>query len=101
MRVILMYDLPSITYQERKAYIKFHRFLEQEGFIQMQESIYTKLAINTPVCNAIIKKVKDNAPKEGLIQIMKITEKQFSQIEIIAGSLKSNKEDSEERLIII
>lgn len=46
MRVMVLFDLPTITEKNRAEYRKFHKFLIQEGFIMMQESVYTKLALN-------------------------------------------------------
>ena len=101
MRVIIFYDLPSISYTERRAYIKFHRFLEDEGFIQMQESVYSKLAINSSVSKSVVQRVKSNSPKKGVVQLLVVTEKQYAQIEYICGSSSNNKIDTEDRLIIL
>lgn len=101
MRVLVFFDLPSITNRDKKIYRKFHQFLDKEGFIMMQESVYTKLVLNGSVSKSITSKVKTNVPKKGLVQVLTITEKQFSQIECIAGSYHSSQIESEERLIII
>lgn len=101
MRVILFYDLPTVTNADKKTYTKFHRFLEKEGFIQMQESVYSKLAINASVSKSVIQRVKVNSPKKGLIQLLVITEKQFSQIDYICGVRCNTQIDSEERLILL
>lgn len=101
MRVILFYDLPMVTSREKKIYQKFHRFLEIEGFIQMQESIYTKLVLNGIASKAVVQHVRDNSPAKGTIQILVITEKQFSQIEYVIGTKQTLHIDSEERLIIL
>lgn len=101
MRVILFFDLPTITYADRKAYRLFHKFLINEGFIMMQESVYCKLALNKSVLNGIMKKVRANVPHHGDVQVLTVTEKQFTQIEYLVGQKKKEKEDSEERLIIL
>ncbi len=46
MRIILFFDLPSVTYSDQKEYSKFHKFLIKNGYIMMQESVYAKLALN-------------------------------------------------------
>ena len=46
MRVIVFFDLPITTIQGIRAYTKFRRFLLKDGFIMMQESVYSKLAQN-------------------------------------------------------
>ena len=46
MRVIVFFDLPSVTVAERKEYLRFRKFLLSDGYIMMQESVYCKLALN-------------------------------------------------------
>ena len=89
MRIILFFDLPSVTYSDQKEYSKFHKFLIKNGYIMMQESVYAKLAL------------KKNKPAKGLVQILVITEKQFSRMEYIIGNKKTDVVDTESRLIIL
>lgn len=56
MRVLIFFDLPMETAKERKIYSKFRKFLINEGFIMMQKSVYTKLALNNSIVNSIKKK---------------------------------------------
>ncbi len=101
MRVMVMFDLPTETIENRRNYSKFRKFLIKNGFMMMQESVYIKLALNQNAAVSIIDVVKKNKPPEGLVQILTITEKQFSKIEIITGSKKGDVVDSDERLLII
>ena len=101
MRVMVLFDLPTITEKNRAEYRKFHKFLIQEGFIMMQESVYIKLALNQNTAAAIIDALKKNKPPEGLVQILSVTEKQFSKIEIITGDYSSDTVDSNERLLML
>ena len=54
MRMILMFDMPVETAEEKKAYRKFRQFLIDEGFIMHQFSIYSKLLLNNSANNAMI-----------------------------------------------
>lgn len=101
MRVIVMFDLPVISVNERREYTKFRKYLIKNGFLMMQESVYCKLAQNQTAADLIVEQLKKNKPEKGLVQVMKITEKQFSRIEYIVGESKSEVIDSDERLIIL
>lgn len=101
MRIIVMFDLPVVTAYGRKEYTKFRKFLIKSGFLMMQESIYTKLAQNTTAADAIIENIRKNKPSEGLLQVMKITEKQYSKIEYVLGKPHSEVLDTDSRLVII
>ena len=80
MRVLVFFDLPTETSRDRKIYSKFRKFLIKEGFIMMQESVYSKLTLNNSITNAIREK---NKPPKGIVQMLVITEKQFSSMEYI------------------
>lgn len=101
MRIIVFFDLPTITSKDRKEYTKFRKFLITEGFIMMQESVYTKIVLNGTASNLTRNKLKKNKPKNGLVQMLVITEKQFSSIEYLCGKDKSIAVQSAERLIIL
>ena len=67
----------------------------------MQESVYCKLALNTTVADSIVQAVKANKPSSGLVQLLVITEKQFSRMEFIVGTSQNNILDSDERIVIL
>lgn len=101
MRVIVMFDLPNITASESREYRKFRRFLIKTGFIMMQESVYSKLVLNATAAEAIIENVRRNKPPAGLIQLLTVTEKQFSNIELVIGTVHKDIIDSTDRLVVI
>ena len=101
MRVIVFFDLPTETAEDRKNYRKFRRFLIKDGFMMLQESVYAKLALNSTQVAQIVNEVKGSQPEKGSIQILSVTEKQFSKMEIISGKCNSNVVDTDERLLIL
>ena len=101
MRVIVFFDLPVITNANRKDYREFHKYLIKSGFLMMQESVYCKLAQNAVMAEFIIENIRKNKPADGLVQVLKITEKQFGKMEFIVGTKKSEILDTDERVVII
>ncbi|SCJ16239.1 CRISPR-associated endoribonuclease Cas2 [uncultured Eubacterium sp.] len=101
MRVIIMFDLPTVTSADRKEYTKFHKYLIKNGFLMMQESIYCKLAQNASAAELIVNNIRNNKPMSGLVQSMIITEKQFGKIEYIVGERKNEVLDNDDRLVIL
>jgi len=86
MRILVMFDLPVGTESERKNYRLFRKYLIKSGFLMLQESVYCKIAQNTTVADAIIANVRKNRPDDGLVQVLKITEKQYSEWNILWGN---------------
>ena len=100
MRVIIFFDLPTQTHLQRRAYRKFRKFLIQEGFIMMQESVYSKIALNPTAAKNIQNKVHKNKTSTGLIQMLTITEKQYSSIEYVIGENHCKVVNQDTRMVI-
>ena len=101
VRTIVFFDLPNIYAKDKRNYLQFRKFLINEGFLMMQESVYTKIILNSIQANLLTEKIKKSAPKKGIIQLMTITEKQYSQIKYIIGESNTKIINNEERLIIL
>ena len=101
MRVIVMFDLPVNSYLNRKEYSRFRKHLISQGFIMMQESIYSKLVQNQTAAELVVENIKKNKPSNGLVQVMKITEKQYARIECIVGESTSEIINSNDRIVIL
>lgn len=101
MRILVFFDLPVLTAKERRDYRQFRKFLIKSGFMMLQESVYCKLAQNSTAAESIIDNVKKNKPGDGLVQMLKVTEKQYAKMEFIVGESHSEILDSDERLVIL
>lgn len=99
MRIIVFFDLPTERAVQRRAYNEFRKFLIKSGFMMMQESVYSKLVLNTVAADTVIASLREHRPKEGVVQILTITEKQFSKIEYLVGDNCSAVIDSTERVV--
>lgn len=101
MRVLVLFDLPVVTKEQRRDYTRFRKMLIRSGFMMLQESVYCRMALNQNAARLITDQVKRNKPTAGLVQILCVTEKQFSKMEYITGSYHSDLIDSDERLVIL
>jgi len=101
MRVIMFFDLPSTSKAEVREYSLFVKFIKKHGFSMMQESVYTKLALNQAVVDKTMAELRKNVPKEGIISILVLTEIQFNSIENILGEIKSDVISSDKKVVIL
>ncbi len=76
MRVMVFFDLPVLTARDRQEYRKFRKFLIKSGFLMVQESVYSKLVVNGTMADAMADKVRKNKPSGGVVQLLRVTEKQ-------------------------
>ena len=101
MRILVFFNLPVLTVENRRAYSRFRKHLLKSGFMMLQESVYCKLALNGSAANAIVENIHKNKPEQGLVQLLMVTEKQYAKMDIVVGSVKSEVLDTDERLVIL
>lgn len=101
MRVIILFDLPMETTIQRREYSRFRKYLLKSGFIMVQKSVYSKLVLNTTVADAVVAGVSRNKPPEGLVQLLRITEKQYARMEFLVGEFSSEVLETDERLVVL
>lgn len=102
MRLLVFFDLPVETAKQRKEYRRFRKFLLKEGYLMLQESVYVKLVTNDGNAGSAIQKMRKNRPLQGLIQVLKITERQFETMVFITGNKDSYDEvDTLEEFLVL
>ena len=101
MRMLLMFDMPTETVDERKAYRKFRKFLINEGFIMHQFSVYSKLLLNNSASNAMLDRLKANNPKKGNITLLTVTEKQFARMSYLNGQRDDSIGNTDSRIVFL
>lgn len=95
MRMLVFFDLPTQTIEDKREYRKFRRLLIHNGSIMLQESVYCRMVLNKTVEKSVADTIKRNKPRSGLVQILSVTEKQFSQMEYVTGEFHSDVIDSD------
>lgn len=101
MRVVVFFDLPTESADERRDYRRFRQMLLKNGFVMMQESVYSKIALNSTAAEVIKETVRKNKASKGLIQMLVVTEKQFESMEFVLGTAQSVIIESSDRLVIL
>ena len=82
MWVLVFFDLPTETKKERKASALFRKNLLSDGFTMFQFSIYLRHCPSAENADVHIKRVKAMLPEYGKVGIMRITDKQFGDMEL-------------------
>ena len=100
MRTLVFFDLPMTTARERKIYTKFRKALIKDGFVMVQESIYSKLFLNLASAQAGKERVRYYAPNKGSVKVLIITERQYASIEDFSEGRKMPVLDTTARLVI-
>ena len=101
MRILVMFDLPVETDSQRREYRKFRKYLIKQGFLMLQESNYCKMVPNSSAGDGVISGLKTNKPPDGVVHVLKVTEKQFSKMEYLVGEAKNNIINDDRRLVVL
>ena len=99
MWMLVLFDLPVVEKEERKAATEFRNFLLDNGFCMVQYSIYTKLFSGKDACEKYYNLIRDNLPAEGKVDILTITDRQYGNIISFNSGQKTQKKQSEQLLL--
>jgi CRISPR-associated protein Cas2 len=98
MWVLVFFDLPTETAEERKIASKFRKEIMRDGFTMFQFSIYMRHCPSRENAEVHINRVKKELPEKGHIGIMCITDKQFGMMELFYGKKLAEKDNPYEQL---
>ena len=82
MWVLVLFDLPTETKKDKRAYADFRKNLQKDGFTMFQFSIYVRHCASSENAAVHIKRVKSFLPEYAQIGIMCITDNQYRYIEL-------------------
>lgn len=85
MWLLVLFDLPTETKRDIRAYTVFRKNLIKDGFTMFQFSIYIRHCASIENAEVHIKRVKSFLPEYGKVGIICITDKQFGNIELFFG----------------
>ena len=88
MWVLVMFDLPVVLKQERKAATDFRNTLLDLGFTMSQYSVYMRFTTSHKEVETYSKKIEAALPQGGKVNILTFTDKQYERIQTYHGKSK-------------
>ena len=85
MRLMVLFDLPVVSKQDRRAYTLFRKFLINDGYDMIQFSVYGRIVANRDAEEKHSARVIANLPPNGSVRVLSVTEKQFASMKILVG----------------
>ncbi len=92
MWIIVMYDLPVLSKEEKKSAIDFRNGLLDMGFTMSQFSVYLRSCSSQSKADRYIQRIPNILPPGGKINIILITDKQYERIMSFVGKKRKNEE---------
>ncbi|MCF8475116.1 MAG: CRISPR-associated endonuclease Cas2 [Emcibacter sp.] len=97
--ILVMFDLPVVEKTDRRAATQFRNFLLDQGFAMAQYSVYYRMTSGKDSGQTIEKRIQENLPEYGSVQIVTITDKQYENIKLFKGKQRENTEKNEQFLL--
>lgn len=93
MWIVTLFDLPVKTKKQRKKAADYRKDLLQRGFQMAQLSVYFKYCRDKEQAEAIIRDVATDVPKDGRVDVLLITDRQYANITTIRGERRLKREN--------
>ena len=96
MWVITFFDLPVLTKSQRRDATEFRKDLLRRGFQMAQLSVYMKYCKDRSQADVVVRDIMRLVPLRGKVDILLITDKQYSNITTISSAAQLKRENPEQ-----
>lgn len=100
MWILVFFDLPTYTAEDRKIAADFRKNLLEEGFTMFQFSIYTRPCPSREKVEVHTRRLEKVLPPRGKVGIMPVTDKQFGLMKLYYGTASAPKPEGYEQLML-
>ena len=100
MWLFVFFDLSTETKKDRQAYADFRKRLQGDGFTMMQYSVYVRHCPSSENADVHTKRVQNLLPETGQVSILRVTDKQFGNMQNFIGTKKQKRKTDEAQLPI-
>lgn len=100
MWLIVAFDLPTLTKEDRRYASRFRNDLLDLGFSMFQLSMYSYYVTSKATAETIASKIMKLVPKNGHVTVLFITDKQFAMVKNYYGGKKLNVDPPEQGVFI-
>jgi CRISPR-associated protein Cas2 len=100
MWLMVMFDLPVTTKQNRRDYTVFRNSLLKEGFSQIQYSVYARYCPNAEKTKKYKRRFTGIIPDNGHVRFFTITDRQFGKAEVYYGKTQEQIEKPPPQLLL-
>jgi CRISPR-associated protein Cas2 len=76
---------PTDKWGTKTEYTKLRRFLHKDGYIRISPEVYMRIVQNRKASEKHYHRIKEVAPKTGVVRLLRLTEKQYNNIYMVTG----------------
>ena len=66
-------------------YTKLRKFLRKDGYLRIAPEVFMRIVQNRKASEKHYRRIEEYAPKTGAVRLLRLTEKQYNNIYMVAG----------------
>lgn len=98
MWILVLFDLPVATKEERRQYTRFRNRLLDLGLSRMQFSVYVRCVPDDERADGLAKQIRTFLPPGGEVRILQVTARQFQKQLVFYGKKRAEPEKEPRQL---
>ena len=99
MWLMVTFDLPVETKENKRDYRRFVDFLEDNGFARIQYSIYVRPTTTLDHTEVQSQRIADHLPPAGQVRVFRMTDKQWARTDCYHNGSPGSAETPPEQLL--
>lgn len=97
--VMVFFDLPVGTLEERRDASNFRKDLIKDGYMMVQFSVYARPCGSADRVETQVRRLRNHIPERGEVRGLLITDAQWGRMIVVRGAKKENPEDMPEQMM--
>jgi CRISPR-associated protein Cas2 len=98
--VLVFFDLPVLTPEQRREAAGFRKDLIKEGFMMVQYSVYARPCQSADRVDSQLRRIKALLPAQGEVRALTLTDAQWGRMAVFHSGKKKAAEDMPEQLLL-
>ncbi|WP_372004680.1 CRISPR-associated endonuclease Cas2 [Tistrella mobilis] len=101
MWLMVFFDLPVRTREQRRRATRFRKALKDDGFLMLQFSVYARVCRGQDAVDKHIRRVRVSLPREGSVRTLQITDKQYARMELMLGLASKTERLGSDQMVLL
>jgi CRISPR-associated protein Cas2 len=99
--MFVFFDLPVGTKADRRWATRFRKFLQDDGFLMLQFSVYARVCRAENAADKHAQRVTRNLPPKGSVRTLQVTDKQYARMRLLLGEAKFSEKKAPQQLVLL
>ncbi len=99
--LMVFFDLPVKSKQQRRVATKFRKFLLDDGYIMLQYSVYTRICRGQEAVTKHMGRLTKSLPDEGSVRSLQVTDAQYARMKTLVGTRRAEEKLGTGQIVLL